>query len=154
MASLNKVMLMGNLTRDPEVRTTPTGLTICKLGLAVNRNYTTKDGEKREETTFVDIDAFGRQAEVLGQYMRKGRPLFVEGRLKLDQWETPEGDKRSKLSVVLDSFQFLGDGRDGDGQSASGGYDQSSPAQRKAPAPKPAPAEDTDGGFDDEDVPF
>jgi single-strand DNA-binding protein len=152
MASLNKVMLMGNLTRDPEVRTTPTGLTICKLGLAVNRTYTTKDGEKREETTFVDIDAFGRQAEVLGQYMRKGRPLFVEGRLKYDQWESPEGDKRSKLSVVLDSFQFLGDNRDGDGQGSSGGYEQSAPAPRKAPAPKQAESS-AEPDFDD-DVPF
>ncbi len=152
MASLNKVMLIGNLTRDPEVRTTPTGLTICKLGLAVNRNYTTKDGEKREETTFVDIDAFGRQAEVLGQYLRKGRPLFVEGRLKFDQWETPEGDKRSKLGVVLDNFQFLGDNRDSDSQGAPAGYEQNSPAPRKAPTQKPA-ADDTDSGFDD-DVPF
>ncbi len=146
-------MLIGNLTRDPEVRTTPTGLTICKLGLAVNRNYTTKEGEKREETTFVDIDAFGRQAEVLGQYLRKGSPLFVEGRLKLDQWESPEGDKRSKLGVVLESFQFLGGkGGDGDSQSSSSGYEQNSPAPRKAPPQKPA-SDDADPGFDD-DVPF
>ena len=100
MASFNKVILMGNLTRDPETRVTPSGLTICKLGLAVSRNYSTKDGEKREETTFVDVDAFGRQAEVITKYMSKGKPIMLEGRLRLDQWEANDGQKRSKLCVV------------------------------------------------------
>ena len=102
---------MGNLTRDPELRVTNTGLSICKLSLAVNRTYTSKDGESKDETTYVDIDSFGKQAEILSKYMQKGRPLMVEGRLKLDQWESNEGQKRSKLGVILESFQFLG-GRD------------------------------------------
>ena len=107
MASFNKVILMGNLTRDPETRVTPSGLTICKLGLAVSRNYSTKDGERREETTFVDVDAFGRQAEVITKYMSKGKPIMLEGRLRLDQWEGNDGQKRSKLCVVLENFQFV-----------------------------------------------
>ena len=107
MASFNKVILMGNLTRDPELRVTAGGVSICKIGLAVNRVYSTKDGERREEVTYVDIDAFGKQAEVINKYMRKGRPLFVEGRLKFDQWES-EGQKRSKLGVILDKFEFIG----------------------------------------------
>lgn len=111
MASFNKVILVGNLTRDPELRVTGTGLSICKIGLAVNRSYTSKDGESKDETTYVDVDAFGKQAEILGKYMQKGRPLMVEGRLKLDQWESNDGQKRSKLGVVLESFQFIG-GRD------------------------------------------
>ena len=111
MASFNKVILLGNLTRDPETRVTASGITICKLGLAVSRVYSTREGERREETTFVDIDAFGKQAEVITKYMRKGRPLMVEGRLKLDQWESNDGQKRSKLGVILENFQFVG-GRD------------------------------------------
>ena len=111
MAAYNKVILVGNLTRDPELRVTSNGLSICKLGLAVNRNYTNKDGELKDETTYVDIDAFGKQAEILAKYMQKGRPLMLEGRLKLDQWESSDGQKRSKLGVVLESFQFIG-GRD------------------------------------------
>ena len=108
MASFNKVILMGNLTRDPETRVTATGLTICNLGLAVSRSFTTKDGERREETTFVDIDAFGKQAEVITKYFRKGKPILIEGRLKLDQWESNEGQKRSKMGVVMETFQFVG----------------------------------------------
>ena len=107
MASFNKVILVGNLTRDPELRVTGTGLSICKIGLAVNRSYTSKDGESKDETTYVDVDAFGKQAEILGKYMQKGRPLMVEGRLKLDQWESNDGQKRSKLGVVLERFNFL-----------------------------------------------
>lgn len=133
MASFNKVILLGNLTRDPETRVTANGLTICKLGLAVSRVYMTREGERKEETTFVDIDAFGKQAEVLTKYLRKGRPLMVEGRLKLDQWETNEGQKRSKLGVVLENFQFLGGGRDDDNSGGnSGGYEDSSPPRRSA----------------------
>ncbi len=133
MANYNKVFLMGNLTRDPEKRVTPTGLTIVKLGLAVNRRFTTKEGEQREETTFVDIDAFGRQAEVIAQYCTKGRPLFVEGRLKLDTWQDKQsGENRSKLGVVLENFQFLGGRGDGEGGGDSGGYEQSSPPARRS----------------------
>lgn len=162
MASFNKVILMGNLTRDPELRVTANGNSICKLGLATSRVYTTKDGERREETTFVDIDAFGKQADVISKYMRKGRPIMVEGRLKLDQWES-DGQKRSKLSVVLESFQFLGSRDDNDG-GTSGGYDKSSPPARSAPAAVSAPAASTpaapaanfsnDNDTLDEDVPF
>lgn len=154
MASFNKVILMGNLTRDPETRVTASGLTICKLGLAVSRVFSTKDGERREETTFVDIDAFGKQAEVITKYMRKGRPLMVEGRLKLDQWESNDGQKRSKLGVVLETFQFVGGRDDGDSSNSgsSGGYEQSSPPRRE---PKPATNDfSADGDTLDEDVPF
>lgn len=108
MPSFNKVILMGNLTRDPELRTTAAGNSICKLGVAVSRKFKTKDGEQREETTFVDVDAFGKTGEVLAKYLRKGRPIHIEGRLKLDQWEA-DGQKRQKLGVVCESFQFLGD---------------------------------------------
>ena len=96
MASFNKVILMGNLTRDPELRVTPGGLTICKFGLASTRVYYTQDRERKEETLFVDIDAFGRSAENIAKYMKKGRPILVEGRLRYNTWETPNGDKRSK----------------------------------------------------------
>ena len=156
MASFNKVILMGNLTRDPETRVTATGLTICKLGLAVSRVFSTKDGERREETTFVDIDAFGKQAEVITKYFRKGKPIMVEGRLKLDQWESNDGQKRSKLGVVLENFQFIGGRDDNDSGGNSGGYEQSSPPKRESQAEKPAFGGDfsADGDTLDEDVPF
>jgi single-strand DNA-binding protein len=109
MASYNKVLLMGNLTRDPEVRYTPKGTAIANLGLAVNRVYTTEGGEQKEEVTFIDIEVWGRQAETAGQYLSKGRPVFVEGRLKLDSWDDKEsGQKRQKLKVVAERVQFLG----------------------------------------------
>src|SRR5262245_32084160 len=117
MASYNKVILMGNLTRDPEVRYTPKGTAIAKIGLAVNRYWRDANGEQKEEVTFVDIDAFGKQAETLGNYMKKGRPILIEGRLRLDTWDDKTtNQKRSKLGVVLESFQFLdsrGGGDDG-----------------------------------------
>lgn len=148
MASFNKVILMGNLTRDPELRVTPNGNSICKLGLATSRVYSTRDGERREETTFVDIDAFGKQAEVISKYMRKGRPIMIEGRLKLDQWES-DGQKRSKLGVILENFQFLG-GRD-DNDSSGGGddYERSSPPKRSGGSNF-----SDDNDTLDEDVPF
>ena len=109
MASFNKVILAGNLTRDPELRYTPKGSAIAKFGLAINRTWKTDTGESREEVTFIDIDAFGKQAETIGQYLKKGRPVLVEGRLRLDQWEDKQtGQKRSRLGVVLEGFQFLG----------------------------------------------
>jgi single-strand DNA-binding protein len=170
MASFNKVILLGNLTRDPETRVTANGLTICKLGLACSRVFSTREGERKEETTFVDIDAFGKQAEVLTKYMRKGRPLMVEGRLKLDQWETNDGQKRNKLGVVLENFQFLGGGRDdeaGSGSGGSGGYESSSPPQHNSSAQSSSSSQgsssspgssdsaqsDSDDSLD-EDVPF
>ena len=114
MASYNKVLLMGNLTRDPEVRYTPKGTAIASLGLAVNRRWTTETGEQKEEVTFVDVEVWGRQAETSGQYLSKGRPVFVEGRLRLDSWEDKEsGQKRNKLKVVAERVQFLGAPRGG-----------------------------------------
>lgn len=151
MASFNKVILMGNLTRDPEMRVTSGGLSICKLGLAVSRNYSTREGERREETTFVDIDAFGKQAEVIAKYMRKGRPIMIEGRLKFDQWES-DGQKRSKLGVILENFQFVGGPRE---EGEGGGYEQSSPPARNSGSTPSSTAENAgDAGALDEDVPF
>ena len=149
MPNYNKVILMGNLTRDPEVRYTSSGTAIAKLGIAINRYWSNKDGQKQEETTFVDVDAFGRQAETIGQYLKKGRPIMVEGRLKLDQWDDKQtGQKRSKLGVVLDRFEFIdsrGEGGGGDFSSES-----SSPSGGGA-----APAQGGGGGFaEDDDVPF
>lgn len=141
MPNLNKVMLIGNLTRDPEVRYTPKGSAVTDVGLAINRHFTLDDGERREETTFVDITFWGRQAEVIGEYMRKGRPLYVEGRLQLDQWEDKNtGQQRSRLKVVGENFQFLG-GRDDQGGGGGGGqsYDQGQPRQQAAPPQQEPP---------------
>lgn len=121
--SFNKVMLMGNLTRDVEIRHTPSNTAVGNFGIAVNRRYKTQSGEQREEVTFVDCEAWGRTAEVMAQYLVKGRPVFIEGRLKLDQWEDKNGGgKRSKLSVVVENFQFVDSGQSqGGGASGSGG---------------------------------
>lgn len=121
MASLNKVMLIGNLTRDPEVRYTPKGTAVSDLGLAVNRVYSSDSGEKREETTFVDVVLWARMAELAGQYLKKGRPVFIEGRLQMDSWDDKStGQKRTKLRVVGENMQFLGSPR-GEGSGAGGG---------------------------------
>ena len=159
MPSFNNVILVGKLTRDPELRYTPSGKAIAKLGLAVNRSWKTESGETRDETTFVDVDAFGRQAEVLGQYLRKGRPVMVEGRLKLDQWDDKQtGQKRSRLGVLLESFQFLdsGGGRgEGGGENYAGGGAQAAPQPNPNPAPHTRrPAPDGAPPMDDDDVPF
>jgi len=122
MASLNKVMLIGNVTRDLELRYTPKGTAVTEVGLAVNRRYRVDD-ETREETTFVDITFWGKQAETLNQYVKKGNPLYCEGRLQLDTWDDKNtGQKRSKLRVVGENFQFLGGRSDGGGSSGGGGY--------------------------------
>ena len=118
--SFNKVFLMGNLTRDVEVRHTSGNQAVANLGIAVNRRYRTQSGENREETTFVDCEAWGRTAEVMAQYLAKGRPVFIEGRLKLDQWEGKDGSKQSKLRVVVENFQFV-DSREGGGGGGGGG---------------------------------
>jgi single-strand DNA-binding protein len=158
MANFNKVYLIGNLTRDPELRVTPKGTAICQFGLAVNRQFKDESGAMRDDTTFVDIEAWGKQGETISKYCTKGRPLFVEGRLKLDQWEDKtSGQKRSKLKVVLEGFQFLGSGQREGGASGGGGgeFDQGAPSpERHAPpprsaAPKPGSTENLD-----EDVPF
>ena len=147
MPNYNKVILMGNLTRDPEVRYTSSGTAIAKLGIAINRYWSNKDGQKQEETTFVDVDAFGRQAETIGQYLKKGRPIMVEGRLKLDQWDDKQtGQKRSKLGVVLDRFEFI----DSRGEGGGGDFSSESSSSSGGGA---APAQG--GGFaEDDDVPF
>jgi len=129
MANLNKVLLMGNLTRDPEVRYTPKGTAVAELGLAVNRQFTADNGEKREETTFVDVTLWGRQAEVAGEYLKKGRPVFIEGRLQMDSWEDKAtGQKRSKLKVVAEGMQLIG------GRASSGDSDSGEPREYSRPA--------------------
>jgi single-strand DNA-binding protein len=151
MASFNKVILVGNLTRDPELRYTPKGTAIAKLGLAVNRVWTSESGEKKEEVTFVDVDTFGRTAENVGQYMRKGRPILIEGRLRLEQWDDKQtGQKRSRLSVVAETVQFLGSPTGGG--EGGGGAAKPRPA---APANTP-PSEPVEGDTppESDDVPF
>lgn len=158
MASFNKVILAGNLTRDPDVRYLPKGTATVRLGLAINRNYTTDTGEKKEEVTFVDVDAYGRQAEVIGQYFKKGRPILVEGRLRLDQWEDKNThQKQSRLKVVLEGFSFLDSGRT-DSTSAAPGASRPAAApvaSSPAPAAPSAPAAEPEGPPPEEDdVPF
>src|SRR4029450_2304581 len=121
MASFNKVILLGNLTRDPELKYTPKGTAVAQIGLAVNRVYSNEQGEKVEETTFVDIELFGRTAEIANEYLRKGRPVMFEGRLKLDSWDDKQtGQKRSKLKVIGETMQLLG-GRENAGGGGGGG---------------------------------
>ena len=121
MANFNKVILMGNLTRDPQMSYLPSQTAVVELGLAVNRKWRSQDGQQKEETCFVDCKAFGKQAETLNQYMRKGQPLLIEGRLQLSQWEDKEGNRRSKLRVVVEGFQFVGGRSDGGGGGGGGG---------------------------------
>jgi single-strand DNA-binding protein len=132
MANLNKVMLIGNLTRDPELRVTPKGTAICTFSIAVNRKFKDESGGEREEVTYVDIEAWGKAGENISKYCTKGRPLFVEGRLRLDQWEDKNTkEKRSKLVVVMETFGFVGGPRDSGGEESSGGgYDDSTPPAR------------------------
>lgn len=150
MASFNKVILLGNLTRDPEVRYTPKGSAVADLGLAVNRQYTLDNGEKREEVTFVDVTFWGRTAEVAGEYLKKGRPVFIEGRLQLDTWDDKQsGQKRSKLKVIGETMQMLGSR--GGGAEAGDENDRAGRAARPAAAPPKVmpPAEP-----DDDEIPF
>lgn len=154
MASFNKVILAGNLTRDPEMRYTPKGTAVAKLGLAVNRTWRNEAGETKEEVTFVDVDAFGKQAEVISQYLRKGRPILLEGRLKLDQWDDKQtGQKRSRLGVVLESFTFIDGPNRGD---ASGNAEPPRRPPQAAPAATPEPSAPTpaDASPEEDDVPF
>lgn len=167
MASLNKVLLIGNLTRDPELRYIPSGTAVAKFGLAVNREYVDKaSGEKKDAPCFVDVTVWGKQAEICNQYLSKGRPVFLEGRLEFSSWETKEGDKRSKLEVVAERVQFLGSPKRDDGGGGGGGGD-APPARRdssraapvkagaRAPAVKDGPP--AGGGGEDlhlDDIPF
>lgn len=172
MANYNKVLLMGNLTRDPELRYSGGGTggsAICKFGLAVNRQWRNQSGEVQEETCFVDIVVFGRQAETCNEYLSKGRPVFVEGRLSFSTWEDREsGAKRSKLEVVAERVQFLGSrGDNGGGGGGGGGYERrggysedrevsraAPPAQQPASAPRGTPAPAAGNGYDFDDIPF
>ena len=171
MPNLNKVMVMGNLTRDPELRHTPKGTAVLDITLAVNRYFSSDDGQRREETTFIDITLWARQAEVVHQYCGKGRPLFVEGRLQMDSWEDrTTGQQRTKLKVVGEKIEFLGS-RDGGG-GGGGSYQsqqqqqQYSPAQQQqAPSyqpppqsqpsqPSPAPSPASPPSDEEDDIPF
>ena len=159
MASVNKVMLIGNLTRDPEIKYTPKGTAIADIGLAVNRTYSTESGEKREEVTFIDVTLWGRVAEIVGEYCKKGRPLFVEGRLQLDTWDDKAtGQKRSKLKVVGENIQLLNsrEGGGGGGGEHGEGRAESRPAGSfKKPASPPArPPADPDLDAEGDDIPF
>ena len=161
MASFNKVILLGNLTRDPELKYTPKGTAVAQIGLAVNRVYSNEQGEKVEEVTFVDVDLFGRTAEIANEYLRKGRPVLIEGRLKLDSWDDKQtGQKRSRLKIIGEAMQLLG-GRDGGGAGGGGGggdeYREggrtSAPPPRRPNAP-PAKAQDPDLDQPEDDIPF
>lgn len=152
MANLNRVLLIGNLTRDPEVRYTPKGTAVAEIGLAVNRVYSGEDGEKKEETTFVDVTLWARQAEIAGQYLKKGRPLFIEGRLQLDSWDDKQtGQKRSKLRVVAENIQMLGSRQESEGSSSSPPPRRSTSAS--APLARPEPR-DPDLDAEPDDIPF
>ena len=138
MANFNKVMLMGNLTRDPELKYLPSGMAVTNLGLAVNRTWTDREsGEKKEEVCFVDLEAWGRTAETMNEYLQKGRTVFIEGRLRQQRWETDDGQNRSKHVVVIDSFQFVGGRQDG---SEQGGYSQPDDGAPQASASDAGPS--------------
>ena len=164
MASFNKVILLGNLTRDPELKYTPTGTAVAAIGLAVNRVYSNDQGEKQEETTFVDVELWGRTAEIANEYLKKGRPVLIEGRLRLDSWDDKQsGQKRSKLKVVGESMQLLGSREGGEGgqrgggggesESRGGGEPRSSGPPRR-PAPPPQRPQDPDLDQPEDDIPF
>jgi single-strand DNA-binding protein len=157
MASYNRIVLLGNLTRDPQLSYTPSNTAVCKFGLATNHRFRDKEGNTREDTCFVDCTVFGRAGETFNQYMSKGRPVLIEGRLSWSQWTTPEGDKRSKHEVIVDNFQFVGGGgRGGDAGAADG--ETGAAAGNRAPA-RAAAAGSRAPEYDDapapvDDVPF
>ena len=145
MANLNKVLLLGHVTRDPEIRYPPKGSAVCDLGVAVNRAYTTDSGEKREEVTFVDVTLWGRTAEVASEYLKKGRPVFVEGRLQMDTWDDKQtGQKRTRLRVVAENMQLLGGRPQGGGAGDAGESRQPSAPPKKSAASEP----------DEDEIPF
>jgi single-strand DNA-binding protein len=153
MASFNKVILLGNLTRDPEVRYTPKGSAVCDLGVAVNRQYTLDSGEKREEVTFVDVVLWARLAEIAGEYLKKGRPIFIEGRLQMDSWDDKQtGQKRTKLRVIGETMQLLGSRPQGAGGSGdAGGEDRAARGATATPPPKAAAGS---AQPDEDEIPF
>jgi single-strand DNA-binding protein len=149
MASYNKVILMGNLTRDPELRYLPSGAAVANFGIAVNRVYNDRQsGERKEDVCFVDITAWSRQAEVCNEYLRKGNPVFLEGRLNFNSWETDDGQRRSKLDVVAERVQLVGGRQDGDG---GGAYDQAAPASA---SPSSEFSGEAGSSTTDDDIPF
>ena len=151
MPDLNKVMLMGNLTRDPEVRHTPKGTAVGDLSLAINQSYKAQDGQLREEVCYVDVVTWGRQAETCKEFLTKGSPVFVEGRLQLDQWETKEGEKRSRLRVRAERIQFLGRPKQGAGGSGGGSHESAAPTR----TPSSVSHDDHfDQGHPADDIPF
>ena len=155
--SVNKVMLLGNLTRDPEIRHTSGNQAVANFGIAVNRVYTTREGERREEVTFVDCEAWTRTAEVIGKYFNKGKQIFVEGRLKLDSWTDQEGNKRNKMKVVVENFSFTGNKGDGGGGGGGGSADYGQ--QSSQPAYAPVNGGGGEGGgshqpVSEDDIPF
>lgn len=166
MANFNKVILMGNITRDIELKTIASGQSVAKIGLAVNRRWRTPEGEQREEVTYVDCDAWGKTAENMAKYLSKGRPVFIEGRLKLDQWQDKEsGQNRSKLGVVVETFQFIdskpgqfNDSGGNSGQASGGGWSPRQNTQPRQSQPAPAggaaPAPSTPPPMEAEDIPF
>jgi single-strand DNA-binding protein len=153
MASFNKVILLGNLTRDPEIRYTPKGSAVCDLGIAVNRQYTLENGERREEVTYVDVVLWARLAEIAAEYLKKGRPVFIEGRLQLDTWDDKQsGQKRSKLRVIGENMQMLGSPRTGGAAAADAGEDDRA-ARATTPPPRPAAAPAA-AEPDEDEIPF
>jgi single-strand DNA-binding protein len=159
MANLNKVMLIGNLTRDPELRYTPKGTAVADISLAINRVWNNEQNQKQEETIFVDVTLWGRQAELAQQYLTKGRGAYIEGRLQMDTWDDKEtGKKRSKLKVIGESLQFLPDGRGGQGAGAASAdrpQQASRPAQQQRPGPpQGATAAPADEFQEEDDIPF
>ena len=150
MASYNRIILVGNLTRDPQLSYTPQNTAVCKFGLATNRQWKDREGQAREDVCFVDCVLFGKGGEVFNQYMAKGRPALIEGRLSLNQWTTPEGEKRSKHEVFVENFQFLGGarGEGGSGQGGSAGQSgQGGGGQRGSGYDEPPPPTDNDIPF-------
>ena len=133
MASFNKVILMGNLTRDPQLKYLPSNMAVCDIGIAVSRRWRDKDGNQKEEVCFVDATAWSRSAETINQYMKKGQPILIEGRLKLDQWTGQDGQKRSKLGVVIENFRFVGAREGGGAPGAAAPYQQGAPPAAERP---------------------
>ncbi len=144
MASYNRIILVGNLTRDPQLSYTPANTAVCKFGIATNRRWKDREGNSREDVCFVDCALFGRSAETFNQYMAKGRPVLVEGRLTLNQWTTPEGEKRSKHEIFVENFTFLGGGRGGEGGPPSGVVDGRATTGAHAGPPNSEPPPDAD----------
>lgn len=159
MANYNRVILAGNLTRDPQLSYTPSNTPVVEFGMAINRRWRSQDGEQKEETCFVDLRAYGRSAETINQYMSRGRPILIEGRLQYQQWTAQDGSKRSRHMVIVDTFQFLGGPRDGQG---GGGPPRSSAPAGRAPSGRapaghdepPPPMDEEPPPPDDSGIPF